>query len=192
MANTNAPNGFRWVGRVDGSPPNVGLAQRQIAYDNTTKIFWGDPVVSLGTGYVAQAAAGTTQIAGVFYGCQYLSASQNRLTHSPYWPGADAVQGSITCLICTDPLAVFLVQATAGPLTIADIDANVQFTLGAGNTLTGFSTATVDTPAVTATLPFRITGLSTTLANGGDATTAYNQVFVTFNNVDFKSLTGIV
>jgi len=192
MANTNAAFGFRWVARTDGSPPNAGLAQRQIAYDNATKIYWGDPVVSLGTGYVAQASPGTTQIAGIFYGCTYLSASQNRLTHSPYWPGSDAVQGSVTCLLCTDPQAVFLVQATSGPLTLADIDANVQFTIGTGSTLTGNSAATVDTPAVTATLPFRLIGLSSTLGNGGDATTAYNQVFVTFNNVDLKSLTGIV
>lgn len=192
MANTNAPFGFRYVGRLDGSAPNAGVATRQIAYDNTTKIFYGDPVTSLGTGYVAQSAAGTTQIAGIFIGCQYTSASQSRLVHSTYWVGADAVAGSVTALVIVDPFAVFEVQATSTALTLADIDANVQFTIGTGSTLTGLSAATVDTPGTTVTLPFRIVGLSTTLGNGGDAATSYNRVLVNFNYVDGKSTLGIV
>lgn len=192
MANVNAPFGYRYAGRLDGSPPNVGMAQRQILYSNNTPIYFGDPVVDNG-GYIQQATAGTTQIAGIFYGCSYLSASQNRIFHSPWWPGSDAVSGSVNCLICNDPLALFIVQAAAGPYTIADVNKNVQFALGTGNQTTGISGATASgASGATNTLPFRITGLVTTpVGTGGDITTAYNWVYVTFNNQDFKVQTGL-
>lgn len=192
MANTNAPFGFKYVGRLDGSPPNAGVSQRQIAYDNSTAFYYGDPVVSLGTGYIAQATAGTTQIAGIFIGCMYYSSAQSKIVHSMYWPGSgNATTGTATALVITDPLALFEVQATSTALTIADIDSNLQFTIGTGSTVTGLSAATVDTPGTTVTLPFRMIGLSTTLGNGGDSASSYNRVIVNFNYVDAKSTLGI-
>lgn len=194
MANTNAPFGFAYAGRLDGSPPNAGLMLRQIAYDNNTKIYFGDPVTSLTTGYIAQSSAGTTQIAGVFAGCRYISATTGQLINSMYWPGSgNASSGTAFAKVIVDPLATFLCQATSTAITLADIDANVQFTIGTGSTVTGLSAATVDTPATTNTLPFRVISLRQAPpgANGTDATTSYNQVFVTFNLQDFKSPLGI-
>lgn len=196
MANILAPFGFVYVGRLDGSPPNAGLQPRQIAYDNQTAIFYGDPVVSLDTGYIAQATAGTTQIAGIFVGCIYYNQQIQRLVNSPYWPGSAgtlAPAGSISALIVSDPFAVFLAQSNGSPITIADVNANINFAIGTGNTTTGISGAslnqsTID-PTVT-TRPFRIIGPSTTMGNGGDETSNYNYALVTFNNQDFKTLTG--
>lgn len=189
MANINAPFGFRYAGRLDGSPPNAGLQQRQILSTNNAPIYFGDPVAT-SAGYIVQATAGANPIAGVFAGCSYLSSSQNRLIHSPWWPGVDAVAGSVNCLVISDPQALFLVQATGGPLTIADVDKNVQFTIGTGNQATGISGATANNPgAVTATHPFRMTGLvNTPMGTGGDLTTPFNWVYVTFNAESFKSL----
>jgi len=195
MANTNSPYGFRYAGRIDGSAPNVGLATRAIANTNSTPIYFGDPVSNDGSnpGCVARATAGTAQIAGVFYGCSWQSISQNRIQHSPWWPGTgDAVAGSVQCLICDDPLALFLVQCTSGPFAITDVSNNVQFTIGTGNQATGFSGATANAPATnTATLPFRVYSLYTfPVGTGGDTTTAYNWAYVTFNNQDFRVTTG--
>ena len=62
--------------------------------------------------------------------------------------------------------------------------------------MSGISNVALDivtAPAVTATLPFRILDFirEPPGVNGTDITTAYPWVFVTFNNQDFKTLTGI-
>ena len=89
MANTNAPFGFRQY-RGLGSAPTYEQSVRLVKSDNTTAIYFGDPVSNLNTGYIARATAGTAQIAGIFAGCKYLSTSQKRIVWSNYWPGADA------------------------------------------------------------------------------------------------------
>lgn len=175
------------------------MTMRRISKSNATPIFRNDPVVSLSSGYVAQATevAGGAQFAGFFVGCQYISVSQQRTVWSNYWPGADAVSDP-ECYILDDPNAVYMVQANAGPVGLADVQMNANFALGTGNTSSGLSGATLDvsTIATTATLPLRIIGyvgdgFFPGVGPGSDPTTAYNYVFVALNNQDFKSMTGI-
>ena len=89
---------------------------------------------------------------------------------------------------------MFLAQGNA-QITLAAVGNNVNFALGAGNTTTGSSGASIDvsTLATTTTLPFRVIGLYTDPpgSNGSDTTSAFNWAYVTFNNADLKSLTGI-
>lgn len=194
MANVSAPNGFQDFGRLEGGSPTAGLTTRLIANADTNALGYGDPVTSLATGYVTRSTAGTTQIDGIFYGCEYLSTAVGRRVWSPNWPGAGAT-GDITAYLKTDPDAMFVVEATTGPITFADIGSNVQVTIGTPNAVTGFSTSSVTTPAATATLPFRIVGLLSQYAapgtNGTDDASANNRVIVSANNWDRKSLTGI-
>lgn len=200
MANTSAPFGFQLAGILDGTTGSLGQQTRLIANGNTSSIFSGDPVVSLSTGYITKMTAGSAvQCAGIFAGCTYLNTSLGRTVWAPSWNGSGAT-GDVTAYVITNPNATFLVQATtssgtAVPVTIADINANVDVVMGAGNTTTGQSTSSIDTYTIntTNTLPFRIIGLVTAPpgAPGTDATSAYNRVLVTFNNQDFKSLTGI-
>jgi hypothetical protein len=203
MANTSAPFGFRqWSGT--GSAPTYEQTVAQIAYSNTTPIFFGDPVVQLNTGYIAQASSNSVQIAGIFVGCKYLSTSQKRTVWSNYWPGSDT-SNAVEAYVINDPNAQFIVQSgNGGPVTFASVGNNIGFGVGAtnGNTSNGLSTYYVDFATIntTNTLPFRIVSLagyspygSSFLAgqNGYDTTTAYNSVIVAFNNVATKSLTGI-
>lgn len=195
MANSFTPNGFSHIAGT-GSEPTFEQVERKIAASNVTQINTGDPVVSLATGYITLATPGTTQVAGIFIGCKYLSVSQGRTVWSPMWPGADA-SGDVTAYIINDPNAQFEVQAgpssATQPITMAAVNNNVNF--GIGTPAMGRSGAFVDTGtiATTATLPFRIVALKTFPggANGTDTTTAFNRVIVAFNNVDTKSLTGI-
>ena len=121
MSNVNAPNGFQYRGRLDGGSPTMGNTVRKIKSDYSTAIGFGDPVVSLTTGYIGQAAAGTTQIAGVFYGCKYLNLSVGRTVWSFSWPGT--TQGSdADAYLTTDPQAVFVAQSNNTPITFADIN----------------------------------------------------------------------
>lgn len=187
MANTNAPFGFRQY-RGLGSAPTYEQSVRLIKSDNTTAVYFGDPVTNLNTGYITRASAGTAQISGIFAGCKYLSTSQKRTVWSNYWPGADA-GADVEAYIIDDPNAQFVVQAGGTAIGLADMGLNIQFNLGTGNANTGISGAYVESPAVTATLPFRIIGFveNPPGANGTDIGSAYNQIIVGFNNVTSRN-----
>jgi hypothetical protein len=201
MPNPNAPFGFADSHRL-GAAVNYQMSKRWISASNPTPIYTGDPVIQLSTGYISQAPStpGAAQIGGIFCGCEYMSISQKKRVAVPWWPGSDAVVSGtgfdVEAKIIDDPLTVFRVQAN-GLLTLAMIGMNGQYSLGGGNQVTGRSGATLDVvtnvPAVTATFPFRIIDLirDPPGAPGADATTPYNWAYVTFNNQDYKSLTGI-
>lgn len=189
MANILAPFGFSPEGTLGGAGPNFRLSERKIISSNGTAIYSGDAVVSVNTGYIQQATAGSVQIAGIFWGCKYLSVSQGRKVWSRYWPGSDA-NGDVSAYVIDNPDATFLVQSTqANPIAFASLNANVQLSVGTGNTLTGQSGMGITTPASTSTLPFIITGFVTdpSGANGTDITTAFNYVLVGFNSEIFHT-----
>jgi hypothetical protein len=191
VANTNAPFGFRQA-KGNGSAPTYEQVEMLIASTNTTPIFFGDAVIPLNTGYIAQATASTVQLAGIFQGCKYLSTSQKRTVWSNYWPGADNT-GDVTAYVVNDVNSRFIVQAGGTAIGIASINANIQLNVGTGNSATGISGMYVETPNTTDTLPFRVVGLVTDPpgANGTDYASAYNYVIVAFNNVSGKNLNGI-
>jgi hypothetical protein len=196
MPNNLAPFGFADSHRL-GAAVNYQMSRRWISPSNPTPIFSGDPVVQLSTGFIAQAAPGTTQIAGIFIGCEYMSVSQRKITGSRFWPGNDALPGmNVSAKVIDDPLTVFRVQAN-GLVTFAMIGLNAQFAVQPGNPATQLSGVTLDVvntpPATTPTFPFRIVDLITDPpgSNGTDTNSPYNWAYVTFNNQDFKSLTGI-
>ena len=118
MANTQAPFGFQQRSGT-GSAPTYEQVKRNIDY-NTAAIYFGDPVQTLTTGNLAGnttgniggGAAGVAVIAGVFVGCAYLSAAQQRTVWRNYWPGSDVNSGNtVTAYIINDPNAQFLVQS---------------------------------------------------------------------------------
>lgn len=190
MANTLAPFGFRLTRLLNGTAPNFAPSVYKISSANTTAIFQGDPVTSLSTGYIAQSAAGTTQLAGIFQGCQYLSIAQKRTVWSNYWPGSDAA-GDVTAYVDDNPDSVYTVQADGAALVQADIQGNLQLNIGTGTTANGLSGAMVVSSSIanTTTLPFRLIDLITAPpgANGTDTTTSYNYVLVTWNFQNFKT-----
>ena len=191
MPNVFSPFGFSPNGTVGGFTPNFKQSLRKIASGNNTAIFKGDavmPVTGTSTGYITQYSAGTVATCGIFWGCKYLSVSQGKVIWSPYWPGSDA-NGDVTAYVIDDPQAQFVVQATTGPITFANINQNITVTTGTGNTAIGLSGMSVTGPTTTATLPFTIVGLLQDPAgtNGTDITTAYNWVIVTFNNEVFRA-----
>jgi len=196
VANTFAPFGFaQYFG--DGATPTYELVPRQVALD-AGAIYSGDPVTSQASGTIARASAGTTQIAGIFYGCSYVSATLNRKVWSPYWPGSGAALANtvVTAFIANDPNARFLVQSgTAAAVDLTGVGANINFALGTGNALSGQSGAYADQSTIdpaTTTLPFRIWDLVTFPpgSNGTDTSSAGNFIVVGFNNVDTRVLTG--
>ena len=192
MANTNAPFGFRQYSG-NGSAPTYEQVVMTVASNNTTANYFGDPVVPLNTGYIAQASSNSVQVAGIFVGCKYLSVAQKRTVWSNYWPGSDA-NGDVEAYVVNDPNAKFVAQSDATGIAFADINANIGFAIGTGNSATGISGAYLDTSTLntTNTLPFRVVSLvkNPPGSQGTDAG-AYNWAVVAFNNVSTKQLTGI-
>lgn len=185
MSNTNAPFGFRQTSGT-GSAPTYEQVEMKIASNNGTAIYYGDavvPVTGSATGYIKQATASTVALAGIFVGCKYLSTSQKRTVWSNYWPGSDAT-GDVTAYVINDPNAQFVVQAGATNVGFSKIGQNIQLNVGTGSTATGVSGMYVESPANTATLPFRVTGVITDPPGsaGSDSTAGYNWVVVQFNN----------
>jgi len=194
MANTFAPFGFRQYSGT-GSVPTYEQVAVKIKSDYTTAVFFGDAVLQDANGYVTRAGdTPTTQLAGVFVGCKYLSVSQKRTVWSNYWPGSDN-NGDIEAYIINDPNAKFLVQAgSAVNVTQADVGASISLAGGSsGNTANGISGMYVTGPGTSSTAPFRVAGLVTEPAgtNGTDAASVANYVIVSFLNVSTKTLVTI-
>lgn len=193
MANTFAPFGFSPDSTSNG-PVNFRISTRRIA-SSATAIYHGDavvPVTGTANGYIKQATASTVPLAGIFWGCKYLSTSQKRVVWNNYWPGSDAT-GDVEAYVIDDPNSRFIV-ATSGSafqitgslstFTSSPVGQLAQLNVGSGNTTSGISGMYLDTVGTTATYPFIITNLVTNPpgANGADPTTNYNWVEVGFNN----------
>jgi len=198
MANTQAYFGFTQYQGGAGGAPTFAQSSRRIASSNTTAIYTGDPVmpvVGTANGYITQAAPGTTTLAGIFVGCQYLSTSQKRTVWSSYWPGSDAT-GDVIAYVIDDPASRFIVQTstTAFPVTgtLTTQTSGVQgqyaqFSIGTGNTSTGRSGAYLSSVGTTVTFPFIIVDYQVGFQNGGDPTSQYCNVIVGFNNEIFRT-----
>lgn len=212
MTNVFAPFGFAESHRL-GAAPDYQMSRRWVNPANANPIYFGDPVSMVPTsGFIAQSAPGTFQVAGVFAGCQYVSKAAKKIIWSPWWPGTtgDVVTSGtgfdIEAKVLDDPLLAFRVQAN-GQMTISMIGNNAQFAFGLSTTptgdtahppnqMTGIGNACLDiinaAPAATATFPFRIIDIirDPPGVNGTDITTPYSWAFVAFNNQDYKALTG--
>ena len=195
MANTNAPFGFSQYSG-NGSAPTYEQVPVVIAY-NASAIFFGDPVEPDGSGTVVRGdgTTGAAGIAGIFVGCQYLSVSQKRTVWSNYWPGSDVASNqTVIGYINHDPNATFLVQVGPTGLTQAEVNSNIGYDIGTGNTANGLSGAFVTEAslATTNTLPFRVISIVTQPpGSAGTEAGAYNRVIVAFNNVSTKALTSV-
>jgi hypothetical protein len=192
MANTNAPFGFKQIGRLPGSPPNYAQATYFISSSYNVAIGNGDAVIPVAAGYIQQATASTVQLAGIFIGCKYLSTALQRVIWSRYWPGSGAT-GDVEAYVVNDSAAIFEVQSSAAATPFSSLGSNMQLVAGTPNTATGQSTMSLlsGSEAVTDTLPFRVVGFRDPVLPGGDIASSYNVVQVAFNNQQFKTLTGI-
>lgn len=203
MPNIQGPFGFSQMGTASG-PVNFAESHNppwRIAANNTTPIFYGDAVrlVTTETGFLTPwvvgdgALSAANIVAGIFIGCRYFSTSQRKMVWNNFWPGGDAT-GDVFAFVVDDPDAQFKVQANAGPITQASIGRTVDIVAApVGSTVTGISGMSVGAPSTTATLPFKIVNIITQppTANGTDITSPFNNVVVTFNNQQYKSLVGV-
>ena len=200
MANTNAPFGFRQVAGT-GSNPTYELNTEYIT-STTAAIFSGDPVCHITDGSVAGNTTSplpgtTTPIAGIFFGCKYLSTAQKRTVWNNYWPGSDLAAGiSAEAYVINDPDMKLVAQSgnsTTGGFSQSGLGNLYQFSynlagqVSQNSTSTGQSAAYIDVTTVSGattagTYPFRLVGLVTSPGNSTYTTGAYNTGIFKWNN----------
>ncbi len=136
-----------------------------------------------------------SQLAGVFWGCEYLSQTLGYTRENTYWPATDVASTSVvSAFIIPCDLASpmwFLAQSGSTGLTQADVGSNVDFEVGSGSTTTGISAGTLgNTLTTTNTLPFKIMALFGDVGGIGNGTStgAYARAYVAAN---ITSSTGI-
>ncbi len=203
MANTNAPYGFRQYSGSGSAPTyeQVTFGNGGIAY-NQGAIYYGDPVVRVGSGdgtlarAVGSAGGSTVTLAGIFQGCKYLSTATKRTQWSNYWPGSDVASGAqstIEAYVINDRNAQFVAQSDSTGLVQADVGSNLDFNIGTGTAANGLSGAfLIHGGATTAAYPFRLVRLILDPPGSpGTAAGAYNWAVVAFNNVETGNSTAV-
>ena len=163
MANKDAPFGFRPTKMLGGAPFNGGQTEYGIASTYNTNIFSGDAVELHTDGTVTIAAAGQTNILGVFNGCFYTD-STGAPNWSKYWP-ASTTSTDAVAFVVDDPNVLFEAQEDStdiGASWPANRGSNANFvSTHAGSTKTGRSKQELDSDNITAaTANFRIVELS--------------------------------
>jgi len=195
MVNTNAPFGFRSFGHQDGSAPTMGLERKFILSSDTNLYFTGDVVSnsSASPGYLS-VYNGSSLAAipcGVFAGCEYYSATVQRMVFSPYFPASVGSSNPVTAWVISDPQMQFIVQASSAGLGSSTVGYNVNVLTSQsslGNTLNGQSAMVITSSQISASssLPFRIVDVYSNFAppgvNGVDNSSAYNIMVVVPNN----------
>lgn len=166
MANTNRPHGFVPVGHLSGGIIRHNISPYTFAAAYNANVFTGDVVMLANTGYLQVATAGSTNLVGVFAGCQWID-TDGSVRFSRYWPASQAVKTGTTpeIWLYDDPNIIYEVQAWTATTGYwaqtmngnnADLKANT-----AGSTLTGQSGMELDLDSIAATTAnFRILGPS--------------------------------
>lgn len=188
--NVDRPNGFRPVGTLSGGDWTASI--REYTLDAThDAIFIGDLVHFDADGYPDQYDAGDTQVFGVCVGVQ-VDKGLSGLTEYPGYLDTN-VAGKIR--VATDPNLLMEVQedGVTTPLTLADVNLNIEIIDGGGSTTTGISGQEInsDTANTTNTLPLRIYGLVNRPDNqlaSVDSTKPNARWLVTFANHAWKGL----
>jgi hypothetical protein len=192
MTNTLITGGFRYLGLVDGSPPNFGIATGYCAY-NASAMFAGDPLI-ISAGLLAPATVtGNTgaAVAGVAVSFSWISTAAGRRVWQDYYPSNDSVSNAaVEVRYVNNPDALFQAQTmgiytgntVGGPMVQADVGLGINFAPGAGgNTANQQSSFGLDFSTLNATvgvLPFYVYKLIAAPAT--DPTTAGNLVQVGF------------
>ncbi len=172
MANTNGSFGLRPLNKLGGGANSTGLTgytSYEIASDNTGKIYHGQIVVPLASGYIdhtTNAAGGTVSALGVFQGCEYVSSVTGKPTFSNYWPGSGADSNHpVKAFVNDDPSQLYVVATDASWTSKATARASVFLNASTSTGITGTDTSglslgrlAISTLATTNSLTLRVMG----------------------------------
>ena len=204
MANLNGSFGLRPIGKLGGGSNSTGLTgftPYEIASDNTDKIYHGQLVIPLASGYIdhtANAAGGTVSHLGVFQGCQYVSSVTGKPTWSNYWPGSGADSDfPVKAFINDDPSQLYVIATDASWTDEATARASVFLNASLSTGITGVDSTglslgrlAISTLATTNSLSLRVMGWAEDPASEDFASAGIGAI-VRINN-SFNAPTGSI
>jgi hypothetical protein len=172
MANTNGSFGLRPLNKMGGGANSTGIStysKYEIANGNTDKLYHGEPVIPLSTGYIGApgaAAGGTVSALGVFQGCEYVSSTTGKPTWSNYWPGSGADSNHpVKAFVNDDPSQLYVVATDASWTNKATARASVFLNASTSTGITGTDATglslgrlAISTLATTNSLTLRVMG----------------------------------
>ena len=172
MANINGSFGLRPLNKLGGGANSTGLTgytSYEIASENTDKIYHGQIVVPLASGYIdhaTNAAGGTVSALGVFQGCEYVSSTTGKPTWSNYWPGSGADSNHpVKAFVNDDPSQLYVVATDASWTNKATARASVFLNASTSTGITGTDATglslgrlAISTLATTNSLTLRVMG----------------------------------
>ena len=204
MANLNGSFGLRPLNKLGGGVNSTGLtgySPYEIASDNTDKIYHGQLVIPLASGYIdhtANAAGGTVSHLGVFQGCQYVSSTTGKTVWSNYWPGSGADSNHpVQAFINDDPSQLYVIATDASWTSKANARASVFLNASLSTGITGTDSTglslgrlAISTLATTNSLSLRVLGWVEDEANSDFASAGIGAI-VRLNN-PFNAPTGSI
>jgi|TARA_R110000803_G_scaffold203491_1_gene269090 hypothetical protein len=172
MANINGSFGLRPISKLGGGANSTGVTgytPYEIANGNTNKLYHGQVVIPLASGYIDQtgnAAGGTVSHLGVFQGCEYVSSVTGKTTWSNYWPGSGADSNHpVKAFINDDPSQLYVIATdatwTSKATARASVFLNASLSTGVtGTDATGVSLGrlAISSLATTNSLTLRVMG----------------------------------
>ena len=204
MANSNGSFGLRPISKLGGGTNSTGLTgytPYEIANGNTDKIYHGQLVIPLASGFIdhtANAAGGTVSHLGVFQGCEFVSSVTGKTTFSNHWPGSGADSNHpVKAFINDDPNQLYLIASDASLTSKANARASVFLNANLSTGITGTDATgvslgrlAVSTLATTNSLALRVMGWQEDPENE-DFAAAGVGVIVRLNN-SFNAPTGSI
>ena len=191
MANKNAPFGLKPIGKVGQNRDNGGLSEYSIAANDSTTIYFQDPVKPTAAGTIDRGAAGGNLIGslnGVFY--------TDPNTKKPTWANrySQVNAADIVAFVADDPYERFEIQSdNSGASAQTDVFLNADVILADGDSANYVSKVELDDSTLNNTLSaqLRVIGVSKDPDNSDLASANVNFV-VMINEHSLKSTTGNV
>ena len=192
MANKDAAFGLRPIGKVGQNRDNQGLSEYSIAANDSTTIYFQDPVKPTAAGTIDQGAAGGN-IIGSLNGVFYTDPTTKKPTWANHYAGSNAAS-DIVAFVADDPYERFEIQSNNTAASAqTDVFNNADIELNAGDSANYVSKAELNDSTLNNTLSaqLRIVGVSKDPDNS-DLGSANVNFVVMINEHSLKSETGNV
>jgi hypothetical protein len=189
MANKDAAFGLRPIGKVGQNRDNGGLSEYSIAANDTSTIYFNDPVKATAAGTIDVAGAGG-DLLGSLNGVFYTDPTTKKPTWANHYSQVNATD--IVAFVSDDPYERFEIQSNGtNAITQASVFFNYDIAYTAGDSANYVSKVELnEASGVSTAAQLRLLGFSKDPDNS-DISSANVNMVVSINEHFLKSTTGI-
>ena len=189
MANKDAAFGLRPIGKVGQNRDNQGLSEYSIAANDTSTIYFNDPVKATAAGTIDVAGAGG-DLLGSLNGVFYTDPTTKKPTWANHYSQVNATD--IVAFVSDDPYERFEIQSNGtNAITQASVFFNYDIEYTAGDSANYVSKVELnEASGVSTAAQLRLLGFSKDPDNSDIGSANVNMV-VSINEHFLKSTTGI-